>query len=89
MKTEPKHKKKIEALTGLSLGISVVVAILMGIGIGYWLKNLTGNIWLFWLGVFWGIGGAIRNIYIEAKKAKKALDEEAKFRRERLNNINE
>ncbi len=61
----------------LSLGISIVVAILMGIGIGLWLKNTFHQIWLLWLGVFWGVAAAIMNISIEYKKLKKELDEVA------------
>jgi F0F1-type ATP synthase assembly protein I len=69
---KPKYKDKIEALDSLSLGISIVVAILFGVGIGYWLKSLTGYTWTLWLGIFWGIGGAILNIYKVGKRAKKA-----------------
>ena len=36
------------------------------------MRNLTGIGWLFWLGVFWGVGGAILNIY---KAYKRQLDE--------------
>jgi len=76
--SEPKFKKVVVAADGLSLGISVVVAILIGVGIGYWMKNLFGYAWLFWLGVFWGVGGAILNIVKVYKKQKKELDELAK-----------
>ena len=44
-------RKTIEAADGLSLGISMVVAILIGIGVGYLLKKFTPYPWLFWLGV--------------------------------------
>ncbi len=71
----PKHKNKLEALDSLSLGISMVAAILMGIGLGYLLKKWTGYTWLFWIGVLWGIAAAILNIYKAYKKAKKDLDE--------------
>jgi F0F1-type ATP synthase assembly protein I len=86
---KPKHQDKIEVLDSLSLGISIVVAILLGVGIGYWLKSLTGYTWTLWLGVFWGIGGAILNIHKVSKRAKKALDEEAKIRKDKLNLIDE
>ncbi|MFK0390344.1 AtpZ/AtpI family protein, partial [Campylobacter coli] len=52
-------RKTIEAADGLSLGISMVVAILIGIGVGYLLKKFTPYPWLFWLGVFWGVAAAI------------------------------
>ncbi len=75
MSSEPKFKKVVEAADGLSLGISIVVAILLGVGIGYLMRKWFGYEWLFWLGVFWGIGGAILNIYKVYKKQKKELDE--------------
>ncbi len=74
MESEPRFKRLVEGASVLSLGISIVVAVLIGIGIGYGLKKLTGIAWLFWLGVFWGVGGAILNVYKAYKKAKKDLD---------------
>ncbi len=71
----PKHKDKLEALDSLSLGISIVAAILFGVGIGYLLKSWTGYTWTLWLGVFWGVAAAILNVYKAYKKAKKDLDE--------------
>ena len=68
---KPKLKKTIEGAEKLSLGISIVIAILMGIGIGVWMKNTFHQSWLLWLGVFWGVGAAIMNIRIEYKKLKK------------------
>ena len=74
-KEEPKLKKIVVAADGLSLGISMVVAILLGVGIGIVLRNIFGYSWLFWLGVFWGIAGAILNVYKAYDKQKKSLDE--------------
>ena len=74
-KTTPKHQGKLQALDNISLGISIVVAILFGVGIGLLLKDWTGYSWTLWLGVFWGISGAILNVYKAYKKAKKDLDE--------------
>ncbi|AJC90472.1 AtpZ/AtpI family protein [Campylobacter subantarcticus] len=70
-------RKSIEAADGLSLGISMVVAVLIGIGIGYFLKNLTGIAWLFWVGVFIGVAAAILNVY-KAYKAQVQSYEEFK-----------
>jgi len=71
---EPKLKKIIVAADGLSLGISMVVAILFGIGVGLLMKNLFGLDWLLWLGVFWGVAAAVLNVYKAYAKQKKALD---------------
>jgi F0F1-type ATP synthase assembly protein I len=69
-----KIRKTIEGAEKLSLGISIVVAILMGIGIGIWMKNTFHQTWLLWLGVFWGVAAAILNIKKEYDKLKKDLD---------------
>lgn len=74
-KEEPKLKKIVVAADGLSLGISIVVAVLLGVGLGLVLKNIFDTPWLLWLGVFWGIGGAILNVYKAYEKQKKSLDE--------------
>ena len=66
--------KTVEGAEKLSLGISIVVAILMGIGVGILLKKWTGLGWTLWLGVFWGIAAAILNIKKEYDILKKDFD---------------
>ena len=78
-KAPPKHQGKLQALDNMSLGISIVVAILFGVGIGLLLKDLTGYTWTLWLGVFWGVSAAILNVYKAYKKAKKELDKIAEL----------
>jgi F0F1-type ATP synthase assembly protein I len=70
----PKHRDKLVALDSLSLGISIVVAILIGIALGIGMRSLFGYEWLLWLGVFWGIGGAITNVFKVYNRQKKELD---------------
>jgi F0F1-type ATP synthase assembly protein I len=72
---KPKYKPIVEGAEQLSLGISMVVAVLLGVGIGILMKNWFHQNWLFWLGVFWGVGGAILNIYKAYKKQMKSLEE--------------
>jgi len=72
---EPKYKKFIGAADSLSLGISMVVAVLLGFGIGYWLKVTFEKEWLLWLGIFWGVGAAVLNVYKAYKKQVKEFDE--------------
>lgn len=79
--SEPKHKKKLEGLDKLSLGISIPVAILIGVGIGFGLKTLFNQSWLLWLGVFWGVGAAVNNVYKAYVKQKRELDELAEERK--------
>ncbi len=77
-KEEPKLKKIVDAADGLSLGISMVVAVLIGVAIGLGLQNLTGATWTLWIGVFIGIGAAVSNVYKAYSKQKKSLEELAK-----------
>ena len=71
---DPKMKKVVEAADGLSLGISIVVAVLLGVGLGILLRSWFGYGWLFWLGVFWGVAAAILNVYKAYAKQKASLD---------------
>ncbi len=73
-KNRPKYAKIVEGAEQLSLGISIVVAVLIGVWLGYMMKKLFGYEWLFWLGVFWGVSAAILNVYKAYKKQKKELD---------------
>ena len=74
LEEKPKHQDKIAALDNLSLGISIVAAILIGFGIGYGLKQLTGYTWTLWLGIIWGILAAGLNIYKAYKRAQKEFE---------------
>lgn len=47
-------RKTLEAADGLSLGISMVVAVFIGVGIGYLLKNLLLILGFFGLEFFGG-----------------------------------
>ena len=75
MAEKPKLKKVVEGANDLSLGISMVVAVLLGVGLGIGMEKLFHYRWLFWLGVFWGVSAAILNVYKAYKKQKKELDE--------------
>ncbi|MBE0514337.1 AtpZ/AtpI family protein [Sulfurimonas sp.] len=74
----PRIKPLIEAADSLSLGISMVVAVFMGVGIGLLLKNFTGAGWTLWIGVFIGIAAAVLNVYKAYSKQYKELEELAK-----------
>jgi len=80
--TEEEHKPRIkpiiEAADSLSLGISMVVAVLMGVGIGWLIKSLSGVAWTFWIGVAIGIAAAILNVYKAYSKQYKEYEELAK-----------
>jgi len=76
-KETPKYAKLVEGADGLSLGVSIVVAILMGVGVGILMKNSLGYDWLLWVGVFWGVGGAVMNVY---RAYKKQVESYAEFK---------
>lgn len=78
---EPKFKKIVDAADGLSLGISIVVAVLIGLSIGIGLQKLTGAWWTLWIGVFAGMSAAILNVYKAYAKQKASLDKLAKDQR--------
>lgn len=71
----PKLQKVISGAYDLSLGISIVVAILIGFGLGYGLKQISGISWLLWLGIAWGVAAAGLNIYKAYQRQKKDLQE--------------
>ncbi|TLD85135.1 AtpZ/AtpI family protein [Helicobacter sp. MIT 11-5569] len=77
-KQEPKYKDAVLAYSNATLGISMVLAVLIGVGIGYGLESLFNVRWLFWLGVVWGVSAAILNVYKAYSRQKKELDELAK-----------
>ncbi len=74
LEKKPKHRDKIEALDSLSVGISMVAAIVIGVLVGLGLKSLTGYTWTLWLGIFWGIAAAGVNVYRAYKRAQKVYD---------------
>lgn len=75
---EGRGQKIVRGAYDLSLGISIIVAILLGVGIGYLMMKIFEVKWVFWLGVFWGVGAGILNIYKAYKRAQKELEELAK-----------
>ena len=75
---KPRIKPIIEAADSLSLGISMVVAVLMGVGIGWLIRSLSGVAWTFWIGVAIGIAAAILNVYKAYSKQYKEFEELAK-----------
>ena len=75
---KPRIKPIIEAADSLSLGLSMVVAVLMGVGIGWLLKSLTGATWTLWIGIAIGVAAAILNVYKAYVKERNSYEELAK-----------
>ena len=67
----------------LSLGISIVVAIIIGSGAGYWIMKETGWTWTLFAGIVVGIAAAALNVKKAYDAQIKSLDElkdEGKFK---------
>ena len=83
---EPRLKPIIEGAESLSLGISMVVAVLIGVAIGLGLKHLFEKPWLLWVGVFIGIAAAVLNVskaYSKQYKEFEKLAEEPRYKYKR------
>ncbi|MCK9372964.1 MAG: AtpZ/AtpI family protein [Sulfuricurvum sp.] len=75
---KPRIKPIIEGAESLSLGISMVVAVLIGVAIGLGLKKLFGIDWLLWIGVAIGIAAAFMNVFKAYSKQYKEFEKLAK-----------
>ncbi len=75
---KPRLKPIIEGAETLSLGISMVVAVLIGVAIGLGLRKLFGIDWLLWIGVVIGIGAAFLNVYKAYSKQYKEFEKLSK-----------
>ena len=72
---KPRLKPIIEGADSLSLGISIVVAVLIGVALGFGLRKVTGISWTLWIGVAIGILAAILNVYKAYSKQYKEFEE--------------
>ena len=74
MKEETKQFIK-ELLSGgykaSAIGLSLVLAIVIGGGLGYFLAEYTGKTYWFYIGLIMGIIAGFRNLYIMGKKYEK------------------
>ena len=70
-----KIKDIVAGAEQLSLGVSIVVAILLGTGLGYFVKKATNFTPALWIGLVFGILAAILNVYKAYKAQVKSLDE--------------
>ncbi|MEA3374075.1 MAG: AtpZ/AtpI family protein [Campylobacterota bacterium] len=75
---KPRIKPIIEGAESLSLGISMVVAVLIGVGMGLLLRSWTGVSWTLWIGVAIGIAAAFLNVFKAYSKQYKAFQDLAK-----------
>ncbi|WP_298055406.1 AtpZ/AtpI family protein [uncultured Campylobacter sp.] len=67
----------------LSLGVSIVVALAIGAGFGYWMMKETGWTWTLFAGIAVGIAAAALNVkkaYDTQIKSLEQLKDESKFK---------
>jgi F0F1-type ATP synthase assembly protein I len=74
-KKKSRTRSFIEGAEQLTLGVSMIVAVVLGVGVGILMRDMTGIPWLFWLGVAWGLGAAGMNIYKAYTKHQRSFDE--------------
>jgi len=72
---KPRFKPIIEGAETLSLGISMVVAILIGFGLGMALRYLFHVQWLLYVGIALGVAAALLNIFKVSSKQFKEFEE--------------
>ena len=83
-----KYQNFAKGVNHLSLGISMVVAVIIGTGIGIWLKNLLeSTIWLF-VGILWGVAAAVLNVYKAYQQHQKEFEQYAKEEQEVQKTLN-
>ncbi|MGP1485056.1 MAG: AtpZ/AtpI family protein [Campylobacter sp.] len=68
-------KDVVSGAEQLSLGVSIVVALMIGVGFGYWLMRETGVKWLLFVGIAIGIAAAVLNVKKAYDAQIKSLDE--------------
>jgi len=73
-KKKPKYGVFINGAEQLSIGISMVVAVAAGVGVGILMKKYLGYDWLLFLGIFWGLAAAFLNVKRAYDKQVKELD---------------
>lgn len=83
MKITKNLHKVVRGADALSLGISMVVAVVIGVVVGYYFKKWTGVTFLFWLFTFIGIAAAFLNFYKSYKimqESMKELENDPKYK---------
>ena len=70
---EEKADQYRKALRSSVLGLEIVVFILVGGGLGYYVDNKYGTTpWAFWTGSFFGVAGAIKTMVVMVREYNKA-----------------
>ena len=75
-KSAEKLKFIAKSTSLLSLGISMVVAVIIGVALGIFLKNITGINALLFVGIFFGVAASFLNVYKVYKSQVAEYEEE-------------
>ncbi|WP_025209875.1 AtpZ/AtpI family protein [Hippea sp. KM1] len=77
-KRQQKVRFYLELYDATTIGFSVVLSILFGGGLGYWLdkKFNSSHHWLFFLFLAFGIIAGFKNMFYGIRKVDKSLDED-------------
>jgi len=59
-----------------ALGIEIVLDLLIGGGAGYFLDRKLNTHWIMYLGLFFGLGAAVKALMRVSKAYKRAVEEE-------------
>ncbi|GHV08374.1 hypothetical protein AGMMS50229_16700 [Campylobacterota bacterium] len=70
---QPTAKKIIEGAGDLSLAISMVIAVAIGVFLGIGLKKLFGYDWLLYFGIFLGAAAAVLNFVKAYQKLRREM----------------
>ena len=52
-----------------TIGLELVLSVLFGLGVGWWLDKKLGTAWITWVGLGFGIAAGYRSLYRALKRA--------------------
>jgi ATP synthase protein I len=58
-----------------SIGLELVLSVLFGLGVGWWLDSKLGTRWVTWVGLGFGIAAGYRTLYRALKRANREARE--------------
>lgn len=54
-----------------SIGLELVLSVLVGFGLGYWLDRQLETAWLKWVGLGFGVVTGYRSVWLALKRANR------------------
>jgi F0F1-type ATP synthase assembly protein I len=59
-----------------ALGIEIAAEIVIGTGVGYYLDRKLNTHWIMYLGLFFGLGAAVKSLVRVTREAKRAFPDD-------------